>query len=128
MSMAATAKLFVVFGAIAGAIGVMLGAFGAHAMKSRLSPDLLAVWQTAVQYHLWHALALVAIGLVAIQLPASAPLKWAGWLMLAGVAIFSGTLYLLALTGARWLGAITPIGGTAMIVAWLLFAWAVVRG
>jgi uncharacterized membrane protein YgdD (TMEM256/DUF423 family) len=126
--MTGTAKLFVACGAVAGALGVLLGAFGAHAMKSRLSADLLAIWQTAVQYHLWHALALVAIGLAAISLPASVPLRWAGWLMLAGVAIFSGTLYLLALTGARWLGAITPIGGTAMIVAWLLFAWAVVRG
>ena len=117
------AKLFLVLGGLAGAAGVALGAFGAHALKTRLAPDLLAVWQTAVQYHLWHALALVAIGIVAIHLPASTPLKWAGWLMVAGIVLFSGSLYVLALSGVRWLGAVTPFGGTAWIAAWVLLAW-----
>jgi uncharacterized membrane protein YgdD (TMEM256/DUF423 family) len=126
--MSVTAKLFILLGALAGAAGVALGAFGAHALKARLAPDMLAVWQTAVQYHFWHALALVAIGiLVATSLPASTALKWSGWLMVAGLALFSGSLYALALTGARWLGAITPFGGAAWIVAWVLFAWAVLR-
>jgi uncharacterized membrane protein YgdD (TMEM256/DUF423 family) len=126
--MPSTAKLFILFGALAGAAGVALGAFGAHALKARLAPDMLAVWQTAVQYHFWHALALVAIGiLVATSLPGSTTLKWAGWLMLAGLALFSGSLYALAFTGARWLGAVAPFGGTAWIAAWLLLAWAVLR-
>jgi len=125
--MPASAKLFVALGAVAGALGVVLGAFGAHALKARLSPELLATYQTAVQYHLWHALAVVAIGIVAIHLPASTPLKWAGWLMVAGIVLFSGSLYLLAASGVRWLGAITPFGGAAFIAAWLAFAYAVLR-
>jgi uncharacterized membrane protein YgdD (TMEM256/DUF423 family) len=122
------AKLFLVLGALAGAAGVALGAFGAHALKARLTPDQLAVWQTAVQYHFWHALALVAIGIVgALALPGSTALRWAGWLMVAGLVLFSGSLYAMVLTGARWLGAVTPFGGTAWIAAWLLLAWAVLR-
>ena len=122
-----TAKLFIALGAAAGALGVVLGAFGAHALKARLAPELLATYQTAVQYHLWHALALATIGVVAIHLPASVSLKWAGWLMVAGIVLFSGTLYVLAVTGVRWLGAITPFGGAAFIAAWLLFGYAVLR-
>ena len=121
------AKLFLLLAGLAGAAGVALGAFGAHALKARLAPDLLAVWHTAVQYHLWHALALVAIGILAIHLPASAPLRWAGWLMIAGMVLFSGSLYVLALSGLRWLGAVTPFGGTAWIAAWALLAWAAWR-
>lgn len=126
--MPATVKLFLVLGGLATALGVALGAFGAHALKAKLPPEMLAVYQTGVQYHLWHALGLVAIGLTAIHLPASAPLKWAGWSMLAGIVLFSGSLYALAVTGTRWLGAITPFGGVAFIVAWLAFVWAVLRG
>jgi uncharacterized membrane protein YgdD (TMEM256/DUF423 family) len=118
------AKLFLVLGSLAAAAGVALGAFGAHALRARLAPDPLAVWQTAVQYHFWHALALLAIAIAALHLPASASLRWAGWLMVAGLVLFSGSLYVLVLTGARWLGAVTPFGGTAWIAAWLLFAWA----
>ena len=126
-TMPPTAKLFILLGALAGAAGVVVGAFGAHALKARLAPDLLAVWQTAVQYHFWHALGLVAIGVLALHLPASAALKWAGWLMVAGLVLFSGSLYVLALSGARWLGAVTPFGGAAWIVAWLLLAVAVLK-
>jgi uncharacterized membrane protein YgdD (TMEM256/DUF423 family) len=122
-----TAKLFIALGAAAGAFGVVLGAFGAHALKARLPPELLATYQTAVQYHLWHALALATIGVVAIHLPASVSLKWAGWLMVAGILLFSGSLYLLAVSGVRWLGAITPFGGAALIAAWLALAYAVLR-
>jgi uncharacterized membrane protein YgdD (TMEM256/DUF423 family) len=88
---------------------------------------MLVVWQTAVQYHLWHALAVVAIGVVAIHLPASTPLKWAGWLMVAGIVLFSGSLYVLALSGVRWLGAVTPFGGVAFIAGWLLLTWTAMR-
>jgi uncharacterized membrane protein YgdD (TMEM256/DUF423 family) len=126
--MPATARLFLVLAALAGALAVMLGAFGAHALRAKLGPDLLAIWNTAVQYHLWHALALLAIGLAAVHLPESGPLRWAGWLMLLGIALFSGSLYALALSGVRALGAVTPFGGVAFILGWLALAWAVVRG
>jgi uncharacterized membrane protein YgdD (TMEM256/DUF423 family) len=122
-----TAKLFIAIGALAAAAGVALGAFGAHALKARLAPEMLAIYQTAVQYHLWHALGLIAIGAVAMHFPAASALKWAGWLMLAGILLFSGSLYLLAVSGVRWLGAITPFGGAAFIAAWLVFAWAALR-
>jgi len=122
-----TAKLFIALGAAAGALGVVFGAFGAHALKARLPQELLATYQTAVQYHLWHALALATIGIVAIHLPASISLKWSGWLMVAGIVLFSGSLYVLAVTGARWLGAIAPFGGAAFIAAWVALAYAVLR-
>jgi uncharacterized membrane protein YgdD (TMEM256/DUF423 family) len=125
--MPSTAKLFILLGALAGAAGVALGAFGAHALKARLAPDVLAIWQTAVQYHFWHALGLVAIGILALHLPASTALKWAGWLMVAGLVLFSGSLYALALSGVRWLGAVTPFGGVAWIGAWVLLAVAMLK-
>jgi len=121
------AKIFIVLGALAAALGVTLGAFGAHALRARLAPEMLAIYQTAVQYHMWHALGLIAVGIVVFHLPSSAPLKWAGWLMLVGMVLFSGSLYVLALTGSRWLGVITPFGGAALIVAWLACAWAALR-
>jgi uncharacterized membrane protein YgdD (TMEM256/DUF423 family) len=126
--MPALSKTFLLLAALACMLAVLLGAFGAHALRGKLTPDLLAIYQTAVQYHFWHALGLLAVGIVALHLPASAPLRWAGWLMLAGIVIFSGSLYLLASTGVRWLGAITPIGGTAFIAGWALFAFAIARG
>jgi uncharacterized membrane protein YgdD (TMEM256/DUF423 family) len=126
--MNSTAKLFLVFGAATAMLAVILGAFGAHALRAKVPADLLAVYNTGVQYHFWHALGLLAIGLVALHLRDSALLAWAGWLMLAGIVLFSGSLYVLAVTGMRSLGAITPFGGTAFIAAWALFAWAVVRG
>jgi uncharacterized membrane protein YgdD (TMEM256/DUF423 family) len=121
------AKAFLVVGALACMLAVVLGAFGAHALRARLTPDMLAAYHTGVQYHFWHALGLLAIALTLAHFPAAQGLKWAGWLMLAGVVVFSGSLYLLAVTGARWLGAITPVGGAAFIVAWLLFAYAILR-
>jgi len=125
--MAATAKIFLVLGAAAALAAVLLGAFGAHALKARLDADALALWRTAVEYHFWHALGLLAIGLVAAQMPGSTLLKASGWVMLAGIVLFSGSLYLLALTGARALGAATPVGGVAFLAAWALFAAAVLR-
>ncbi len=105
----------------------MLGAFGTHALKGRLTTDALAVYRTAVEYHFYHALGLSLIGAVAMRIPDSAALSAAGWTMLAGIVLFSGSLYVLALSGARWLGAVTPVGGLAFIAAWLLFAWAALR-
>lgn len=121
------AKLFLILGALAAALGVVLGAFGAHGLKERLPSDALAVYQTGVQYHLYHALGLLVVGLAAWQLTGSGLLKWAAWLMLAGIVLFSGSLYVLSVSGLRWLGAITPFGGLAFIVAWLAFAAAVWR-
>jgi len=121
------AKLFLTAGGLAALAAVVLGAFGAHALKSRLSAEMLAVWHTGVEYHVYHALGLLAAGLVATQLPESALLKWSGWLMLAGIVLFSGSLYALALSGERWLGAITPIGGLGFLAAWALFVAAVVK-
>ncbi len=118
--------LWTVVGAASGAIAVMLGAFGAHALKARLSPEMLTIFETGVRYHMYHALALIAVGLSAARWP-GAGLGVSGGLMLAGIVIFSGSLYTLALTGIRWLGAITPIGGVAFIAGWAWFAFAVWR-
>ena len=107
--------------------GVAAGAFGAHALRARLSPDELAIWQTAVAYHLWHALGLLAAGLLLVHRPDSTALGVACWLFVAGIALFSGSLYALALTGVRGLGAITPIGGLAFLGAWAAVAWAAWR-
>ena len=126
-AMLPAAKLFVTLGALAAALGVALGAFGAHALKARLSADMLAVWQTAVQYHLWHALGLIAIGTLVQYFPASGPVRLAGWLMIAGIVLFSGSLYMLAATGTRWLGAVTPFGGACFIVGWLVLAYCVLQ-
>jgi len=115
-------KICLLVASLALAAAVAFGAFGAHALKSRLSADLLAVYQTAVQYHFWHALGLFALALLMLQWDAPV-LNLAAWLLLAGLILFCGSLYLLALTGARWLGAIAPLGGIASIVAWLVVAW-----
>jgi uncharacterized membrane protein YgdD (TMEM256/DUF423 family) len=120
-------KLFLVLGGLNALLAVALGAFGAHALKASLSAEMLSIYQTGVQYHFYHALGLILIGLVAAQMPQSGWVKWSGGLMLAGIVLFSGSLYILSITGARWLGAITPVGGIAFILAWFMFAVAVVR-
>lgn len=119
-------RILLVTGALTAMLGVALGAFGAHALKGRLDPQMLIVWQTAVQYHLAHALGIVLVAIAAAHWPHTA-MSWAGWTMFAGVVLFSGSLYLLAFTGVRWLGAITPLGGLAFLAGWLLFAYAVWR-
>ena len=120
------AKLFLLVGSLAAMSGVLLGAFGAHALRERLEPSLLAAYQTGVQYQFYHALGLLLIGLLLRQ-TAGAWLTTAGWLMIAGMLLFSGSLYLLALSGLRWLGAITPLGGAALVLAWLALAVGVWR-
>jgi len=100
----------------------VLGAFGAHALRERLSSDALSVWQTAVQYHFWHALALLATPQLV-----GAWAKAAGWLFIAGVLLFSGSLYSLALGAPRALGIVTPVGGAAFILGWIAFALASIR-
>jgi uncharacterized membrane protein YgdD (TMEM256/DUF423 family) len=118
----AMAGPFLTLGALLAALGVAMGAFGAHALKSRLAGDMHAVFQTGVQYHMLHALGLVLIGLALRWIGPSTLLTWSGVLMGLGVLLFSGSLYVLSITGVRAWGAVTPFGGTAFIVAWFLFA------
>ena len=120
-------KLFVIAGAISAFIGVAAGAFGAHALKSRLQPDLLAVFEVGVRYQMYHAFALIATAWIISRWPGSAA-SAAGMLFIVGTLLFSGSLYLLSLTGVRWLGAITPLGGLAWLAAWACLAWAVAKG
>lgn len=120
-------KLFIILGALNAAIAVGFGAFGAHGLEGRISARLIEVYQTGVQYHIMHALGLLAIGLAAAHMGGSALIAWAGWLLFAGIIIFSGSLYTMAFTGIGWLGAITPIGGTAFIAGWVLLVIAVIK-
>ena len=120
-------KYFLILGAVNAFLAVGLGAFGAHGLKARLSLDMLGVYQTGVQYHFYHALGLLLVGMLVSQWPTEGLIKIAGWVMFAGIVIFSGSLYLLSITGIRWLGAITPIGGLAFLVAWLLLVVAFIR-
>jgi uncharacterized membrane protein YgdD (TMEM256/DUF423 family) len=108
-------------------LGVALGAFGAHALRGRLAPEMLAIYQTGVQYQMFHALGLVLIGAVADRLDAARLVAWATGLLASGVLLFSGSLYALAWTGARGLGAVTPLGGVCFLLGWLLLAVAAVR-
>jgi len=120
-------RLFITLGAINGLLAVALGAFAAHGLKARLDAPMLAVFQTGVHYHMTHALALVLIGIIAQALPTSKTLQRAGWALLTGIALFCGSLYLLAVSGLTWLGAITPLGGMAFLIGWGLLAWAAWR-
>ncbi len=113
----------VVCAALVMALGVGAGAFGAHALRGLVAPDRMPIWQTAVLYHMIHGLGMLAVALLGMQIP-STRLRLAGALMLAGVVIFSGSLYALVLTDTKWLGAITPLGGVAFIAAWCLVALA----
>lgn len=112
-------KLMLMLGAAYGFVGVAFGAFGAHALRSRLTPDQLAVWRTGVEYQFWHALALLAVSLLALSRPGPL-LNAAGWSFAIGVLLFSGSLYLLTLSGVRVLGAVTPFGGLLFLVGWAL--------
>ena len=120
-------RTFAAIGAVSAFLAVGAGAFGAHALRERLSPDLVDVFETAARYQIYHALALLGVAWAAGRWPGTA-IEFAGWLFLAGTVLFSGSLYLLSLTGARWLGAVTPFGGLAFLAGWLLFAWSALRG
>jgi uncharacterized membrane protein YgdD (TMEM256/DUF423 family) len=108
-------------------IAVSAGAFGAHGLKRLVTPELLAVWQTGVQYHLVHALGLFIVSWLCTRYPAAGLLPVAGLAMFIGIVLFSGSLYVLTLTGTHWLGAITPLGGVAFLLAWAMVAWSVWR-
>ena len=120
-----SARLALLLASLLLALAVALGAFGTHALKARVSPDLQAVWATAVQYHAWHALGLLAVGILMSARPALGGLALPAWLLVAGIVLFSGSLYALVLSGARGLGAVAPVGGAAFLAAWLALAWAV---
>jgi uncharacterized membrane protein YgdD (TMEM256/DUF423 family) len=118
-----TTKTFAFYGSIFMALAVAFGAFGAHGLKSMISPDMLVIFHTGVEYHFYHALGLFAVAFVAHSNDTK-QVKIAGYLMIFGILIFSGSLYILSITGIKWLGAITPIGGTGFIVAWVMLALA----
>jgi uncharacterized membrane protein YgdD (TMEM256/DUF423 family) len=120
-------RWFAVLGAVSGFVGVAAGAFGAHALKARLGPDLLAAFETGVRYQLLHALALLALAWAASRWPGRA-VAFSGACFVAGTLLFSGSLYLLALTGIRGFGAVTPFGGVLFLAGWLLLAVAAWRG
>lgn len=120
-------KIFFSIACFLGAAAVALGAFGAHALDGRVEARLLDVFETGVRYHMYHALALIAVVVAINYWPNSSLPVIAGWLFLAGIAIFSGSLYLLTFTGKSWLGAITPIGGVALIAGWICLAVAALR-
>jgi uncharacterized membrane protein YgdD (TMEM256/DUF423 family) len=119
-------RTFALIGAGLGFLAVAAGAFGAHALRARLTPADLAIFETAARYQMYHALALVAAAWAVGRWPGGAA-QAAGWLFLAGTLVYSGSLYLLVFTGQRWLGAITPIGGVGLLAGWLALAWAVAR-
>lgn len=118
-------KTFVMIGALMGVIGVALGAFGAHGLRSRLTPEMLAIFETGVRYQMYHALALVALGALSPMLSGRLPVV-AGWAFTIGIIIFSGSLYALALSGVRILGAVTPFGGVAFLIGWACLAIAAI--
>lgn len=115
-------RTFMFVGALMGFAGVGLGAFGAHALKGRLSPEMLAVFETAVRYQMYHALALLVTAVLLTRTEGGRAVLVAGWSFTAGILIFSGSLYALALTGVTILGAITPIGGVALLIGWAALA------
>ena len=120
-------RLFFLVGSISALIAVVLGAFGAHGLKGRLTTEMLNAFEVGVRYQMYHALALLAVAWALSRWP-RAEVTAAGWLFVAGTIIFSGSLYFLSLTGVRWIGAITPIGGVAFLLGWLSLVWGVWRG
>lgn len=122
-----TNKLLMILGSLNAGLAVLLGAFGAHALKARLSAEMLAVYQTGVQYHFYHALGLLILGLASAQASKSRWLNLSAGFMLSGIILFSGSLYVLALTGTRAWGMVTPFGGLAFILAWLVLAFGIWR-
>jgi len=121
-------QIWIMAGALSGFISVAAGAFAAHGLRPRLSPEMLAIFETGARYQMYHALLLVLVGVLAgRQGPGSAPLSWAGLLLVAGTVLFSGSLYVLSLSGQRWLGAITPVGGLCFLAGWVALGYAALR-
>jgi uncharacterized membrane protein YgdD (TMEM256/DUF423 family) len=119
-------RVFLVLGSVSAALAVGLGAFAAHGLRGRVAPDMLAAFETGARYHMYHALALLAVAWATTR-GAGGTATAAGWLFVAGTLLFSGSLYVLVITGQRWLGAVTPLGGAAFIAGWLALAMAAWR-
>ncbi|MEI5908265.1 DUF423 domain-containing protein [Bacillus spongiae] len=120
-------KLFIIIGALNAFLSVAFGAFGAHALEGKLEQKYIETWQTAVQYQMFHSIGILVIAVFLGQYPASALLSWSSWLMLIGIILFSGSLYILSVTKISILGAITPLGGISFLVAWVLLIIASVK-
>lgn len=120
-------RFLIIAGAVAAGLAVVLGAFGAHALEGRVTPERLETFETGVRYQMYHSLALLFVGWAAAQHLGDLAV-WAGYLFIFGIIVFSGSLYLLVLTDTGWLGAITPFGGAAFIAGWGLLVWALLRG
>ncbi|MBW3555039.1 MAG: DUF423 domain-containing protein [Gemmatimonadetes bacterium] len=120
-------RTFFIVGSLSAFLAVAAGAFGAHALEARLTPERLDTFQLAARYQMYHALALLAVAWACARWPGG-PATWAGWLFVVGTIVFCGTVYALGLGGPRWLGAITPLGGLSFLAAWLLLAWAAFSG
>ena len=119
-------RVFFIIGALSAFIGVAAGAFGAHGLKTRIGPEMLSVFEVGVRYQMYHAFALIVTAWVLTKWP-SMPVTAGGWLFVIGTILFSGSLYLLSVSGIRWFGAITPFGGVAFLAGWLCIAWGVWR-
>ena len=120
-------RIFVVLGALFSGLAVAAGAFGAHGLRGRLEPDMLAVFETGARYQMYHGLGLVAVAWAAERWPGGHAFA-AGWLFVAGIVLFSGSLYVLSISGVRWLGAVTPLGGLCFLAGWAALAWTAWRG
>jgi uncharacterized membrane protein YgdD (TMEM256/DUF423 family) len=120
-------RLFFSLSAALAFLAVAAGAFGAHALRARLDPEHLAIFETAARYQMYHALGLAAVAWASARWPGPLP-QWAGWLFVVGTVLFSGSLYALAMTGLRWLGAVTPLGGVAFLAGWLCLLLSVRKG
>ena len=116
--------MFGILGALLAALAVAAGAFGTHVLRGPLPPERLEVYETAARYHMYHALALLAVSWAVDRWPRARAPRLAGWLFVAGIVLFAGSLYVLSLSGTRWLGAVTPFGGVAFLAGWLALAWA----
>jgi uncharacterized membrane protein YgdD (TMEM256/DUF423 family) len=119
-------RFFFLSGAISAFIAVALGAFGAHSLRTKLSPEMLDIFEVGVRYQMYHAFGLIAVAWAITRWP-EANLNGAGWAFIVGIVIFSGSLYLLSTTDTRWLGAVTPIGGLAFLIGWAILVWTVAR-
>lgn len=119
-------RFFFVSGAIAAFIAVALGAFGAHSLRTRLTPEMLNIFEVGVRYQMYHAFGLIVVAWAKTRWP-EANLNAAGWAFIVGIIIFSGSLYLLSITDTRWLGAITPLGGLAFLAGWAILVWSIAR-
>ena len=119
-------RVFFSLGAVLAGLAVAAGAFAAHGLRARIAPEMLVVFETGARYQMYHSVALLAVAFASARWP-DGLMALAGWMFVAGIIVFSGSLYLLAVTGVRWLGAITPLGGVAFLVGWALLAWSAAR-